>query len=136
MTPRFRRVAVFVGTAALAAGAGIGVAASGGDASTDAGNRSAPGMSQPLPGGGSGGGGGAAPRGMDISALADALGVSEARLQEALQAARPSGPGGGPDEMIQALADELGIDADKVRAAFEDAFGGNGGPPSGTTSQS
>jgi hypothetical protein len=141
MTTRFRRVAVFVGTAALATGAGIGVAAQGDSASPDR-SSSAPSVTrQPGPGGG-----------LDISALADALGVSEARLQTALENSRPTTPGaGGPDEMIQALADELGLSADKVREAFASALGsggspqtpdGGGAPPSGgqtappTTSQS
>jgi hypothetical protein len=73
---------------------------------------------QPGPGGG-----------LDISALADELGVSEARLQLALENSRPSTPGaGGPDEMIQALADELGLSADKVREAFAATLG-SAGPP-------
>jgi hypothetical protein len=75
---------------------------------------------------------------MDVSALADELGVTEARLEEAMRSSRPTTPGAGgdPDEMIQALADELGLSADKVRQAFEDAFGGSapqgggGAPPS------
>jgi hypothetical protein len=121
MTPKFRRVAVFVGTAALAAGAGIGVAATSGDSSAASGS-SAPGMSQPLDRGGPGGGG-------DLTALADELGVSETRLAEAMRSARPTGPGtaGGPDEMVEALAAELGLDADKVREALESTRGA--GPP-------
>jgi hypothetical protein len=117
MTPRFRRVAVFVGTAAIAAGAGVGVAAQS-DSSPDR-SSGAPRMTrQPGPGGG-----------LDISALADELGVSEARLQLALENSRPATPGAGdPDEMIQALADELGLSADKVREAFAAALG-SGDPP-------
>jgi hypothetical protein len=124
MKPRLRRLAVFAGTAVLAAGAGIGVAATNNDSSSGgSSSRSAPGVSRPQQG---------APGGMDVSALADALGVSETRLQQAMRAARPTDPsaGGGPDEMIQALADELGLSADKVRQAFEDTLG-NAGPPSG-----
>jgi hypothetical protein len=130
MTPRFRRVAVFVGTAAIAAGAGVGVAAQSDSSSSPDRSSGAPRMTrQPGPGGG-----------LDISALADELGVSEARLQLALENSRPATPGaGGPDEMIQALADELGLSADKVREAFAATLGsgrspqapdGGGAPPS------
>ena len=123
MTPRSRRIAVFVGTAVLAVGAGIGVAAS---SDSTPGSADEPGMSRQMgPGGG----------GFDLSALADELGVSEARLQEAMQNARPADPGaarGGPDDMIETLADELGISADKVREAFESAMPqGRGTPPGG-----
>jgi hypothetical protein len=137
MTPRFRRIAVFVGTAALAAGTGIGVAASNDDPSGPTRSNSAPGLSRQQ---GPGGGGG--PGAADVSALADALGVSETRLQEAMQATRPTDPGaggGGPDEMIQALADELDLSVAKVRQAFESAAGGSQTtpPPSrGTNSPS
>jgi hypothetical protein len=117
MTPRFRRVAVFVGTAALAAGTGIGVAASNDDSASTP-NRSAPGIGGPQgPGGGRPGGR------IDVSALAKALGVSETRLEEAMQSTRPTTPGpGSQDDRVQALADELGLSADQVRQAFEDAF--------------
>ena len=72
MTPRSRKVAVFVGTAALAAGAGIGVASqSSSSAATNPG--APPGMTR---------GGG------DLSGLADALGVSETRLREAMDSGR------------------------------------------------
>ena len=126
MNPRFRRVAVFVGTAALAVGAGIGVASKGDATSSSTPNTT---QQQQSPGG--------APGGTDLSTLANALGVSEARLQEAMQKARPTdrSAGGGPDEMFQTLADELGVSVDKVREAFESAMpqrgGGGGAPPSG-----
>jgi hypothetical protein len=121
MNPRFRRVAVFVGTAALAAGAGIGVAAKG-----DSTSSAAPGVTRQQGPGGAGG----APGGLDVSALAEQLGVSETRLQQAMRNARPTNPGtgGGPDAMFQALADELGLSTDEVRAAFE-ATMPQGGPP-------
>ena len=89
MTARFRRVAVFVGAAALAAGAGVGVAATQGDAT----NRSGGAIQQP---GGPGGGR------FDLSTVADMLGVSEAELQRAIQDARPTA--GGPDTMFAAVA--------------------------------
>jgi hypothetical protein len=122
MTARFRRVAVFVGTAALATGAGVGVAAQGD--STD--RSSTPGIAQPQ---GPRGGGGA-PGAFDVSALAGSLGVSETRLQEAMRNTRPTDPStaGGPEAMFEALAAELGLSADKVREAFESTM-----PPSGQT---
>ncbi len=123
MTPRFRRVAVFVGAAALATGAGIGVAAQGDSTASDR-----PSETRRMgPGGGAPAGGG-----LDVSALADELGISETELQQAMQKARPTDPSttGGPDAMFQALADELGVSVDKVRAAFE-KFLPEGGPPSG-----
>jgi hypothetical protein len=120
MNTRFRRVAVFVGTTAIAAAAGIGVATNGDATSTPTPNT----IQQQGPGG--------APGGSDLSALADALGVSETRLEEAMRKARPSDPsaGGGPDAMFQTLADELGVSVDKVREAFQSAMPqrGNGGP--------
>jgi hypothetical protein len=63
--------------------------------------------------------------------------VSETDLQQAMQKARPADPStaGGPDAMFQALADELGVSVDKVRAAFAKILP-QGGPPSGATSQS
>jgi hypothetical protein len=121
MTPRFRRVAVFVGTAALAAGAGIGVATSSGDGSNADRSSGAPGMTRGQTG----------PGASDVSALAAELGVSETRLEEAMRNARPTDPSaaGGPDAMIEAVADELGLEADKVREAFESTLGA--GPPQG-----
>jgi hypothetical protein len=118
MNPRFRRIAVFAGTAAIAAGAGIGVASKG-----DATPTSAPNTPQQQQG----------PGGANLSSLADALGVSEARLEEAMRKARPTDPtaAGGPDEMFQTLADELGVSVDKVRAAFESTMPRRGTPPSG-----
>jgi hypothetical protein len=110
MTPRSRKVAVFVGTAALAAGAGIGVAASGNsDAAT---TRSTPGT---MRGGG------------DLSTLADDLGVSQTRLREAMESLRSSGR---PQDLAAALADELGVSEAKVRDALESALP-QGGPPGG-----
>jgi hypothetical protein len=125
MNTRYRRVAVFVGTAALAAGAGIGVASKGAATPSATPNTT---QQQQGPGGAPGAGG------LDVSSLADALGVSEARLEEAMRNARPTdrSAGGGPDDMFQALADELGVSVDKVREAFESTMpqgGGGGAPP-------
>ena len=129
MTPKFRRVAVFVGTAAIAAGAGIGVAAQG-DSSTPDRSSGAPGLTRPQDGGGPPGIGGGA---SGLSAVADQLGVSETRLETAMRNARPTDPtdpaaGGGPDAMMEAVAEELGLEADTVRKAFESVLGTQGGP--------
>ena len=83
MNPRFRKVAVFAGTAALATGVGVGVASQGGGETASS---QAAGMSRP---------GGPGDR-MDVSALAEALGVSEAKDEAALEAVRPQGGGGAP----------------------------------------
>ena len=84
MNPRSRTLAAVVGAVILAGAAGIGVAASG---SSSAGGATS---SMSRPGQGQGG-----PRGFDLSALADELGVSESRLQEALEATMPSAGAGG-----------------------------------------
>jgi hypothetical protein len=121
MTARFRRVAVFVGAAALAAGAGVGVAASQGDA-TDRSSGTPTGIQQGAPNGG----------GPDLSALASKLGVSTSALQKAMQATRPSsGSSSSPQEMAAALAKELGISEAKVRSAMQSVGPPSGTPPSG-----
>ena len=122
MTARFRRVAVFVGAAALATGAGVGVAAQGDSTPSDRTSQT----QQMGPGGGPPAGG------LDVSALADELGVPETELQQAMQNARPTDPStaGGPDAMFEALASDLGVSVEKVRAAFEKILP-QGGPPSG-----
>jgi len=116
MTARFRRVAVFVGTAALATGAGIGVAASQGDP-TDRTSGTPTSIERGAPGGGGR---------FDISTIADTLGVSEADLQQAMQTAGPAADG--PEAMVATVADALGLSEDTVRAAFE-----SGRPPQSTT---
>jgi hypothetical protein len=123
MNPRSRTLAVVVGAVILAGAAGIGVAATGGSSSASA----TPSMSRP---GGPG---------FDLSALAKELGVSESRLQDALEAARPSAggqPGADRSGMAETLAEELGLSVDKVQAALDATMpsggpGGGGGPPSG-----
>ena len=103
MNPKFRRIAVFVGAAALAGGAGIGVAAQGDTGQSG----STPGMTRPAQGGPGGGGPGGAGAGaaQGLSALAEALGVSETRLRAAIEKTRPSGdPGsaaGGPPDPLR-----------------------------------
>jgi Spy/CpxP family protein refolding chaperone len=89
MTLRTRKVAVFVGTAALAAGAGIGVAAQGSSSAATE-SRSAPGM---MRGGGDG-----------MSTLADDLGVTETQLREAMDSLRTAGR---PDDLAVLGTSEL-----------------------------
>ncbi len=55
---------------------------------------------------------------IDTAALAKTLGVTEAKLQVALDAAH-SGKGDRGDGMAAALAKELGLDATKVKSALE-----------------
>jgi hypothetical protein len=128
MNRRSRTLAIVLGAVVLAGAAGIGVAASG-DSSTAG---ATPTMNRQ---GGPGGG-------FDLSALATELGVSESRLQAALEAARPAGGGGPPSAdgatMAETLADELGLSVDKVEEALEATMpsgdggrGGSGGPGGG-----
>jgi hypothetical protein len=131
MNPRFRKVAVFAGAAALATGVGVGVASQGGETSS-----SQAAMTQRAGGPGQQGG---APGGMDLSALAEKLGVLEDKLEAAMEAARSSfDPGSAPqqgdeDPMAAALAKELGLSTEKVSAALESVRpqGGPGGAPPG-----
>ncbi len=57
----------------------------------------------------------------DMSALASALGVTEEKLQSAMESTRPSDPSSGPPaqgDMAADLAEALGIDAEKVQDAL------------------
>jgi hypothetical protein len=67
--------------------------------------------------------------GPDLSALATKLGVSEAKLQSAMQSARPA-QGSSPDDQAAALAKALGISEAKVTAAMA-ATRPSGTPPTG-----
>jgi hypothetical protein len=57
------------------------------------------------------------PHRMGLGSLADRLGVSQAKLHDALDDLRPKGDPG--DEMTAALAKELGISAERLREAFD-----------------
>ncbi|MES1193135.1 MAG: hypothetical protein ABUM26_02345 [Solirubrobacterales bacterium] len=72
------------------------------------------------PAGGPGGRGHGGPGGarIDTAALAKSLGVTDAKLQAALDAAHGD-KGDRGDELAAALAKELGLDATKVKAALE-----------------
>jgi biotin operon repressor len=129
-TPRTRKIAALVAVGVLAAGAGA--LATKGTQSDAAGSSSA----AAGPAGAQRGGG---PPGMDLGALADKLGVSEARLKRAMAAIRPSrgsqpkspqgsqppqggskppSGGGPPRQMAAALAKKLGLSTAKVEAAL------------------
>jgi hypothetical protein len=112
MQPRFRRVAVFVGAAAIAGGAGVGVAAQNGSSSAS----TAAAIGRP---GGPGGPGG--PGRIDAGALARRLGVSTARLQAAMEKSWPGAPpaGGSRGSMAADLAKALGLSTAKVQAALD-----------------
>ena len=110
MDPRFRKVAVFVGAAALATGVGVGVASQGGETAS---SQAAPSQRTGAQG---------ARGGMDFGALAEKLGVTSAELRAAMDAARsaaPAGPQAGQDARAAALAKELGLPTDKVAAALQ-----------------
>jgi len=114
MDPRFRRIAVFGSAAALATGVGVGVASQGGETAS---SQAAASQGAGVPGGQGARGG------MDLSALAEKLGVTTDKLQAAMTAARSSvgapPQAGGRDAMAAALAKELGLSTDKVAAALE-----------------
>jgi len=66
----------------------------------------------------------------DMSALAKKLGVSTAKLQQAMQATRPASGStpSSPDDMAAALAKQLGLSSAKVKAALQ-ATRPSGSPP-------
>ena len=126
----FRRVAVFASAVTLAGSAIAGCGSTAGSTSSGAGIGQQQ-TGQPPQGGG----------GMDVSALADALGVTEAKLQAAMQKSMPqpgeqgSGqPGGSPGDMAANLAKELGLSESKVQAALEKLMP-QGCPPAGGNGQ-
>jgi hypothetical protein len=123
MNPRFRKVAVFGSAAALATAVGVGVASQGNDTAS---SQAAASQNAGMPGGQGARGG------MDVSVLAEKLGVSTDKLQAAMEAARSSAGSaaqpGGMDTMAAALAKELGLSTDKVTAALE-ALRPDGAPP-------
>jgi hypothetical protein len=73
-------------------------------------------------------------QGPDLSALAEKLGVSESKLQNAMEATRPE-PGQAPSgDPSAALAQKLGVSEAKVRAAMQSLMP-QGAPPSGQPPQ-
>lgn len=119
-TSRFRKIAALGAVGVLAAGAGALATKGGqGDAAGSSSAAVGPGVAQR----------GGAPPGMDLSALANKLGVSESRLKRAMAAIRPrgravrpsqppQGGGGPPKQMAAALAKRLGLSTAKVEAAL------------------
>ena len=138
---RTKKMTLGLSAAALALGAGIGVAGMASATTTPApapsasSSASADGSTSTMPGGGMGKHGGrGGERGIaQASALAEKLGVEEAKVTEALQAFReankPAGPpaeGEKPDAatreaaLAKSLAESLGIEESKVTAALEE----------------
>jgi biotin operon repressor len=120
-------IAVGLAAAALAAGTGIAVS----QANSDNALPSNGAAGQGGPGGMRGGPGGD----RDLSGLAKSLGVSEAKLEAAMQNLRPNRQPGasGQQDMAAALAKALGLSESKVKAALEAnrPDGAQGGPPAG-----
>lgn len=121
MRPRMRRSMAVLGAAGLlAVAAGCGGAATT-SSSTGAGGTSNAAATQPGP--------------PDVNTLAQKLGVSTTKLQQAMQAIRPQA-GAAPDEMAAALAKQLGISTTKVQAALESVRPSGTPPPAAVTTQS
>src|SRR5688572_25446886 len=128
MQGRSRKLAVFAGAAALAGGVAAGVASQGdADAATTQAAIAQRAGDPPGP-----------PGARDLSALANALGVSTAKLRAALEAVRPDGgpdaqppAGRGEHPLAAALAEQLGLSTAKVEAVLEAVrpAGAPGGPP-------
>jgi hypothetical protein len=113
MSPRIRRYTALVGTAALVGGGGLGVA----QAATDSGARSTTAKRSSLRGPGG-------PTQAQLTALADRLGVTAAKLKAAMTATRPAKPAGkraarGPGDMAAALATALGVETSAVQEILE-----------------
>jgi biotin operon repressor len=73
----------------------------------------------------------------DMSTLAQKLGVSTTRLQQAMQAIRPTGTTPpSPATMAAALAEQLGISTSTVKAALESVRPSGTPPPAATATQS
>lgn len=112
-----KRIAGIASAATLAGGA---IAGCGSDAATTSSTRA---TQQQSPAAGQ------LPR-MDLSALAKALGVSEDKLQSAMEANRPEAGSGDPGDMPANLAEALGLSTEKVQAALQDLVP-QGVPPQG-----
>lgn len=72
--------------------------------------------------------------GMDLSALAEQLGVTTEKLQAAMQDSRPQAgeqPSGSPGDMAANLAQELGLSESKVQAALDELMPQGTPPDSG-----
>lgn len=120
MRPRMRRSIAVLGAAGLlAVAAGCGGAAT--TSATTAGGTANTAATQPGP--------------PDMTTLAQKLGVSTTKLQQAMQAIRPTGTTPpSPDTMAAALAKQLGISTSKAQAALESVRPSGTPPPAGTTS--
>ncbi len=101
----FTKVAVFGSVAAL------GIAGCGGEAATSGGQAASSGAAASQTRGG--------PPSADLSAVAERLGVSESKLEKAMEATRPAAGSQPSADPTEALAKELGLDTDKVREAMQ-----------------
>lgn len=121
MSPSLRRIGAALGVAGALAAAAIGCGSSteGTASATQQGSQQ---QTQPsgAPGQGQGG--------PDLSALAAKLGVSESKLQSAMQAARPT-QGSSPHDMAASLAKALGVTEADVQAAMEATRPSGAGQP-------
>jgi hypothetical protein len=109
-----RSIAVLGAAGLLAVVAGCGGAAA--TSSTSAGGTSNTTAAQPGP--------------PDMSTLAEKLGVSTAKLQQAMQAIRPTdGTQPSPATMAAALAEQFGISTSRVQAALESVRPSGTPPP-------
>ena len=127
-----KTIAIALCAAVLAGAGGLAISKAGDSPVATSAASTQTGMSGP-------GGGGQAGGRPDLSALAEDLGVSEAKLQKAMTGARPSGGGASdPSDMAATLAESLGLSTATVQKALEanapsGGTGGGGTPPSGQT---
>lgn len=126
-----RKIALGVGAAALVAGASLGITGMANATTTATATPSAGASATPGEEGRQGGGFGRHGRGFDAANLAEKLGVEEAVVSDALQAAREEArseadAGGTPDrdamssEVAASLAEALGLDEVTVQAALDE----------------
>jgi hypothetical protein len=127
MKPQIRNALAATGAAVVLAATGFGVASAQKDGNgTSASAQAMGGPPGQRPNGGVG------PGASNLKGLASDLGVSTAKLQKAMQAARPTGaPGqGGGQDMAAKLAKALGLSQAKVAKALQaNAPSGGGRPP-------
>ncbi len=127
MNPRLRNTAALLGVTGIVALAGCGTDDTSGVAAAGTQSAGAQTQSGSAPPGRPG-------QGPDVSALAEKLGVSEPKLQSAMEATRPE-PGQAPSGDPSApLAEKLGVSEAKVRAAMQSLMP-QGAPPSGQPPQ-
>lgn len=119
-----KTIAIAACAAVLAGAGGVALSQSGSDAAATPSTSAPTQMGQP--------GGGTTTQGRpDLSALAEDLGVTESKLQAAMEAVRPTDPSRmDPSSMAADLASELGLSTAAVQKALQ-ANAPSGGPPMG-----